>query len=174
MRIELLAGLDTLDGWPEKVRTMQRNWIGRSEGAEVIDFNVVASGATIKVFTTRIDTIFGATSIQMAPEHPFAKELAEDPELKLAKLDAMIEQQRVARASEALGAHREGRLPDGAVTRSTRSMARSVPVWVANYILADYGTGAIMSVPGTMTNATSSFAAKYGILEMTRVVVAGK
>jgi leucyl-tRNA synthetase len=66
---ELLDGLDKLDGWPEKVRTMQRNWIGRSEGTEV-DFTVEGSGAKIRVFTTRVDTIFGATSVQLAPEHP--------------------------------------------------------------------------------------------------------
>ena len=165
---ELLQGLDTLDGWPEKVRTMQRNWIGRSEGT-FVDFNVVASGATIKVFTTRVDTIFGATSIQIAPEHPFAKELAADPELK-AKLDAMIEQQRVARASDALGALDKEGFATGRFAVNPFN-GEKVPVWVANYILADYGTGAIMSVPAH-DERDFEFATKYG-LELTRVVVAG-
>ncbi len=165
---ELLEGLDTLDGWPEKVRTMQRNWIGRSEGT-FVDFNVVASGATIKVFTTRVDTIFGATSIQIAPEHPFAKELAADPELK-AKLDAMIEQQRVARASDALGALDKEGFATGRFAVNPFN-GEKVPVWVANYILADYGTGAIMSVPAH-DERDFEFATKYG-LELTRVVVEG-
>src|SRR5213082_1670224 len=85
---ELLRDLETLEGWPEKVRTMQRNWIGRSEGA-LVEFKVAESGEKITVFTTRIDTIFGATSIQLAPEHPVVSKLiGGDPEL-LTKLDAL-------------------------------------------------------------------------------------
>jgi leucyl-tRNA synthetase len=159
----LLEGLETLDGWPEKVRTMQRNWIGRSEGT-FVDFNVVASGATLKVFTTRVDTIFGATSIQIAPEHPFAKELG--PELQV-KLEAMIEQQRVARASDALGALDKEGFDTGRFAVNPFN-GEKVPVWVANYILADYGTGAIMSVPAH-DERDFEFATKYG-LAIERVV----
>src|SRR6184192_2532130 len=99
---ELLRDIEKLEGWPEKVRTMQRNWIGRSEGAQV-DFKVAESGEKITVFTTRIDTIFGATSIQLAPEHPVVSKLiGGDPEL-LTKLDALVAEQRVLRDAGALG-----------------------------------------------------------------------
>ena len=99
---ELLRDLDKLEGWPEKVRTMQRNWIGRSEGAEV-DFRVADSEEKIAVFTTRIDTIYGATSIQLAPEHPVVgKLIGNDPEL-LIKLDAIIDEQRKAREAGQIG-----------------------------------------------------------------------
>ena len=101
---ELLEGLDKLPGWPEKVRTMQRNWIGRSEGTEV-DFAVEGlDGAKIRVFTTRVDTIFGATSVQLAPEHPLVKTLtADDPDLER-QISAMIDEQKVARETDNLGA----------------------------------------------------------------------
>src|SRR6201996_9086005 len=93
---ELLDGLDKLDGWPEKVRTMQRNWIGRSEGTEV-DFIVEGSGEKIRVFTTRVDTIFGATSVQLAPEHAITKQFTStDAELK-SKVNELIEEQKKAR-----------------------------------------------------------------------------
>ena len=161
----LLAGLDTLEGWPEKVRTMQRNWIGRSEGT-FVDFNVVASGSTLKVFTTRVDTIFGATSIQIAPEHPFAAELRGDPRLAAA-LDEMIEQQKVARASDALGALEKQGFDTGRFAVNPFN-GEKVPIWVANYILADYGTGAIMSVPAH-DERDFEFATKYG-LPIVRVV----
>src|SRR5450755_2836182 len=99
---ELLSGLDKLDGWPEKVRTMQRNWIGRSEGTHV-DFAVEGSEEKIKVFTTRVDTIFGATSVQLAPEHPVIKDLAAaNPDLR-AKVDQLIGEQRKARETGDIG-----------------------------------------------------------------------
>ena len=156
---ELLDGLDKLNGWPEKVRTMQRNWIGRSEGT-FVDFNVTASAETIKVFTTRVDTIFGATSIQIAPEHPFAKELAVDAGLA-AKIEAMIEQQRVARESDALGALDKEGFATGRFAVNPFN-GEQVPIWIANYILADYGTGAIMSVPAH-DERDFEFATKYGL-----------
>ena len=162
---ELVAGLDTLEGWPEKVRTMQRNWIGRSEGT-FVDFNVVASGTTIKVFTTRVDTIFGATSVQIAPEHPFAKELMSQPDLAM-KIEAMIAQQKVARESDALGALVKEGFDTGRFAVNPFNGER-VPVWVGNYILADYGTGAIMSVPAH-DERDFEFATRYG-LPVVRVV----
>ena len=98
---ELLDGLDKLEGWPEKVRTMQRNWIGRSEGAEVdfaVDGEVKATGcAKITVFTTRVDTIFGATSVQLAPEHAVAKAFAAEDAALAAKIDGLLEEQKKAR-----------------------------------------------------------------------------
>src|SRR5437879_1192397 len=107
---ELLEGLDRLEGWPEKVRTMQRNWIGRSEGAHV-EFSVVSSQLSekveaekIAVFTTRIDTIFGATSVQLAPEHPVAKAFALEDEGLRGKIENLLAEQQKARESDALGA----------------------------------------------------------------------
>ena len=105
---ELLDGLDKLDGWPEKVRTMQRNWIGRSEGTEV-DFAVEGSAEKIRVFTTRVDTIFGATSVQLAPQHALvAAFTAADRSLK-AQVDELLDQQKKAREAGDLGAIREAR-----------------------------------------------------------------
>jgi leucyl-tRNA synthetase len=163
---ELVEGLDQLPGWPEKVRTMQRNWIGRSEGT-FVDFNVVAADVTIKVFTTRVDTIFGATSVQVAPEHPAAKLFAEtDPKLA-AQIEAMLEQQKAARESGDLGAIEKHGVATGRFAVNPFN-GEKVPIWVANYILADYGTGAIMSVPAH-DERDFEFATKYG-LPIVRVV----
>jgi len=157
---ELLAGLDKLDGWPEKVRTMQRNWIGRSEGTEV-DFTLEGGAEKIRVFTTRVDTIFGATSVQLAPQHALvAAFTATDPELKV-QVDELIDQQKKARESSDLGAIEKHGIPTGRFALNPYNGQR-VPIWVANYILADYGTGAIMSVPGH-DERDFEFATKYGL-----------
>jgi leucyl-tRNA synthetase len=157
---ELLAGLDQLDGWPEKVKTMQRNWIGRSEGA-LVDFSVDASGEKITVFTTRVDTIFGATSVQLAPEHAVAKAFAgEDPQLA-EQIDAMIAEQKKAREKGDLGAIEKHGVATGRFAVNPFN-GELVPIWVANYILADYGTGAIMSVPAH-DERDFEFATKYGL-----------
>jgi leucyl-tRNA synthetase len=157
---ELLDGLDKLDGWPEKVRTMQRNWIGRSEGTEV-DFAIEGRAAKIRVFTTRVDTIFGATSVQLAPEHPIVAEFSADNEELKAKVAELLEEQKRARESGDIGAIEKHGVPTGHHAINPYSGER-VPIWVANYILADYGTGAIMSVPGH-DSRDFEFAAKYGI-----------
>jgi leucyl-tRNA synthetase len=163
---ELIAELDKLEGWPEKVRTMQRNWIGRSEGAHV-DFGIEGSPEKIKVFTTRIDTIFGATSVQLAPEHPAAKRFAlEDDELR-EKIEGLLEEQKKARESDALGAIEKHGVNTGRFAVNPFNGER-VPIWVANYILADYGTGAIMSVPAH-DDRDFEFAQKYG-LALRRVI----
>ena len=163
---ELLDGLDKLDGWPEKVRTMQRNWIGRSEGTEV-DFTVEGSGEKIRVFTTRVDTIFGATSVQLAPEHPLITAFAAaDAALKV-KVDELIEEQKKAKEAGDVGAIEKHGVATGRFALNPYSGER-VPVWVANYILMDYGTGAIMSVPGH-DERDFEFATKYGI-EIRRVI----
>ena len=163
---ELLEGLDKLDGWPEKVRTMQRNWIGRSEGTEV-DFFLEEPGKQgtdrqrIRVFTTRVDTIFGATSVQLAPQHVLVAEMtASDPSLK-AQVDELIEQQKIARESGDIGAIEKHGVPTGHFAINPYNGQR-VPIWVANYILADYGTGAIMSVPGH-DERDFEFATKYDL-----------
>jgi leucyl-tRNA synthetase len=185
---ELLEGLDKLEGWPEKVRTMQRNWIGRSEGA-LVDFAVdsvsekenagpsttlrsaqegtSSSGMKITVFTTRVDTIFGATSVQLAPEHAVAKTFAlEDDGLRV-QIEGLLAEQQKARESDALGAIEKHGVNTGRFAVNPFNGER-VPIWVANYILADYGTGAIMSVPAH-DERDFEFAQKYG-LEVRRVI----
>ena len=169
---ELLDGLDKLDGWPEKVRTMQRNWIGRSEGTEVDFFlEEINQGpgtrdkglekTRIRVFTTRVDTIFGATSVQLAPQHALvATFTATNRELK-AQVDELLDQQKKAREAGDLGAIEKHGIPTGHFAINPYNGER-VPIWVANYILADYGTGAIMSVPGH-DERDFEFATKYNL-----------
>jgi leucyl-tRNA synthetase len=157
---ELLDGLDKLEGWPEKVRTMQRNWIGRSEGAHV-DFAVADGDAKITVFTTRVDTIFGATSVQLAPEHAVSKAFALEDDALRVQIEELLEQQRKARESDALGAIEKHGVFTGRFAVNPFNGER-VPIWVANYILADYGTGAIMSVPAH-DERDFEFAQKYGL-----------
>ena len=176
---ELLDGLDKLEGWPEKVRTMQRNWIGRSEGTEV-DFLFQYSAKEIReqkagvitlegnreherirVFTTRVDTIFGATSVQLAPEHPLvAKLAAADMGLK-SQVDQLLEEQKRAREVGDVAAIEKHGIPTGHFAINPYN-GELVPVWVANYVLMDYGTGAIMSVPGH-DERDYEFARKYAI-----------
>jgi leucyl-tRNA synthetase len=157
---ELLDDLSKLNGWPEKVRTMQRNWIGRSEGTEV-DFTLEGSSEKIRVFTTRVDTIFGATSVQLAPQHALvAKFAVADSELK-ARVDELLEQQKKAREAGDLGAIEKHGIPTGHFAINPYNGQR-VPIWVANYILADYGTGAIMSVPAH-DERDFEFATKYNL-----------
>src|ERR1019366_379305 len=190
---ELLSGLDTLEGWPEKVRTMQRNWIGRSEGT-LIDFAVDQgsvtpasqdrspgaptgnreqgtggpAGGKIGVFTTRVDTIFGATSVQLAPEHPVAKSFAASDAVLTGQIEEMLAQQKAARESGDLGAIEKHGVDTGRFAVNPFN-GELVPIWVANYILADYGTGAIMSVPAH-DERDFEFAEKYG-LAVRRVIV---
>ena len=157
---ELLDGLDKLEGWPEKVRTMQRNWIGRSEGTEV-DFKIENRSETIRVFTTRVDTIFGATSVQLAPEHPLVTAMAAaDAGLK-AQVDGLIEEQKKARETGDVGAIEKHGIPTGHFAINPYN-GELVPIWVANYVLMDYGTGAIMSVPAH-DERDFEFAKKYAI-----------
>ncbi len=181
---ELLDGLDALPGWPEKVRTMQRNWIGRSEGAEV-SFSMVAgardgagtaiepgegaalTGERITVFTTRIDTIYGATSIQLAPEHALVRGWAASDPVLQAQVDAMLEEQRQAREAGDMAALEKNGAFTGHYAQNPFT-GELLPVWIANYILADYGTGAIMSVPAH-DERDWEFAGKYGL--PVRVVV---
>jgi leucyl-tRNA synthetase len=146
---ELLRDLDKLGGWPEKVRVMQRNWVGRSEGA-LVDFDlggaVGPAGSTITVFTTRVDTIFGATSVQLAPEHPIVRDLtANNPDLR-AKVDQLIAEQRKAKESGDIEEIEKHGVFTGRYAKNPFNQ-EALPIWVANYILMDYGTGAIMSVP---------------------------
>jgi len=167
---ELLDGIEKLEGWPEKVRTMQRNWIGRSEGAEVsfkIDGSTGKAGDTIKVFTTRIDTIYGATSLQLAPENPLVVELIGNDPMLASYLEETINEQRRAKEVGDIGAIEKKGFFTGRHAINPFNQEK-LPIWVANYILSDYGTGAIMSVPAH-DDRDYEFATKYG-LEV-RVVV---
>jgi leucyl-tRNA synthetase len=161
---ELLAELDKLDGWPEKVRTMQRNWIGRSEGA-LVDFDIAdvpgLVGSKITVFTTRIDTIFGATSLQLAPEHPVVADLtAADHHLR-SKVDEFMREQARAREQGDVGNIEKHGVFTGHYAINPFNQEK-IPIWVANYILMDYGTGAIMSVPAH-DDRDYDFAKKYDL-----------
>ncbi len=175
---ELLDGLDQLDGWPEKVRTMQRNWIGRSEGTEVDFFlapDDIIAGSTdapvvlspqpdsvrIRVFTTRIDTIFGATSVQLAPEHPLVTFFASADAALKAQVDMLLAEQKKAREAGNVGEIEKHGVPTGKFALNPYNGER-VPIWVANYVLMEYGTGAIMSVPAH-DERDFEFATKYGI-----------
>jgi leucyl-tRNA synthetase len=159
---ELLRDLDRLPGWPEKVRTMQRNWIGRSEGT-VVDFKL--EGATdpatsvITVFTTRVDTIFGATSVQLAPQHPLVARLIKHNDLLRAQVDQLIAEQRKAREVGDIGEIEKHGVNTGRYAVNPYN-GEKVSLWVANYILMDYGTGAIMSVPAH-DDRDYEFAKKY-------------
>ena len=165
---ELLRDLDILSGWPEKVRTMQRNWIGRSEGT-LVDFRLDSpAGEKIAVFTTRVDTIFGATSVQLAPEHPITKKLGDaDSELRQ-KVSQLIAEQSKAKESGDIGEIEKHGVSTGHSAINPYN-GESVPIWIANYILMDYGTGAIMSVPAH-DERDYEFAKKYGI-EIREVIV---
>ena len=142
---ELLAGLDTLDGWPEAVRIMQRNWIGKSRGVELA-FGLsspIADHERIEVYTTRPDTLFGVTYLSLAAEHPITLALAEkNPELK--EFVASCQQASVAEADMAQ-AEKLGM--DTGLRASHPLTGEAIPVWVANYVLMDYGSGAVMAVP---------------------------
>jgi leucyl-tRNA synthetase len=166
---ELLSGLDKLEGWPDKVRIMQRNWIGRSEGT-LVDFKLDyaenhtgfgPAGSTISVFTTRVDTIFGATSVQLAPEHPIIKDLAAANVDLRAKVDQLIAEQRKAKESGDIGEIEKHGVATGRYAINPFN-GEKVAVWVANYILMDYGTGAIMSVPAH-DERDHEFAKKYNL-----------
>ena len=156
----LLAGLDRLPEWPERVKTMQRNWIGRSEGAEIF-FRVDALVDPIAVFTTRPDTLYGATFLALAPEHPAVATLAERSPDR-AGIEEFVE--KVRRESrldrEAEGGVKEGR--DTGFHALNPATGEQIPVWIANFVLPEYGTGAIMGVPAH-DQRDFEFARQYGV-----------
>ncbi|MFA4989801.1 MAG: leucine--tRNA ligase [Candidatus Omnitrophota bacterium] len=156
----LLEDLKQLNDWPERVLNMQANWIGKSQGVE-IDFKVRATGKVIPVFTTRVDTIFGATYIVLAPEHPLVKELIKG---KPQEGEALKFMERVSRESKVVRASSDVK-KEGVFTGSFAVNPvnnEEVPVWIADYVLMEYGTGAIMAVP-THDQRDFLFAQEHGL-----------
>ena len=157
---ELLQDLDTLDGWPEKVKLMQKNWIGKSTGAEIV-FDIDGTDKSMTVFTTRPDTIYGVTYMVLAPEHDLVKELVAgteyeaDVEAFVAKMHTMTEIERTSTDVE-----KEGMFIGKYVVNPLTG--EKAPIWIANYVLSDYGTGAIMAVPAH-DERDGEFAKKYDL-----------
>ena len=170
---QLLDDLDTLEGgWPERVLTMQRNWIGRSQGAEVnfaIDAEIsYGIKADIRIFTTRIDTIYGANSIIIAPEHELIQQLMTEGHASQ-ELRAFVEQQKAITPQDRIA---EGREKEGVFTGMhviNPFNQEKLPVWTANFVLTGYGTGAIMAVPAH-DERDFEFAKKY-LLPIRRVII---
>ena len=154
---QLLEGLDDID-WPTKIKTMQRNWIGRSQGAE-IEFKVDGDGQTIKVFTTRPDTLFGATFLVLAPEHRLVNELTTDEQRQSVQeyCRTAIKKSEIERQ----GDHEKTGVFTGSYVINPATGAR-MPIWVADYVLAGYGEGAIMAVPAH-DQRDYDFAKKYDL-----------
>ena len=155
---ELLQGLDTIN-WPEKTKTMQRNWIGKSEGAEVI-FKVDGTDDEIKVFTTRPDTLFGVTYVVLAPEHPLVDKITKDNFRKVVEdyresIKSLTEIERTSTVKEKTG------VPTGAFAINPVNCEK-VPVWIADYALITYGTGAVMAVPAH-DERDFEFASKFNL-----------
>jgi len=154
---ELLADLDKLEGWPEQVKTMQRNWIGRSEGVE-LQFAVKDQDKPLTVYTTRPDTLMGVTYVAVAAQHPLALQAAQNnPALK-----AFIEDCSHIKAAEAELATMEKKGMDTGLKAVHPITGEEVPVWVANFVLMDYGSGAVMSVPAH-DERDHEFALQFGL-----------
>ncbi|MCQ8104571.1 leucine--tRNA ligase [Methylomonas sp. SURF-2] len=154
---ELLDDLQKLPGWPEQVRTMQANWIGRSEGVEM-DFAVDGFESPIRIYTTRPDTVMGVTYVAVAAEHPVAKKAAETN----ADIAAFLESCKQMETSEAAMETMEKRGIASGYNAIHPLTGEQVPVWIANFVLMSYGTGAVMSVPAH-DQRDFEFAHKYGI-----------
>ena len=158
---QLLAGIKQIEGgWPEKVLKRQSDWVGRSEGA-FVDFAIKGSDKKIRVFTTRIDTIYGATAVVLSAEHPLLAELLEGSALKIDIENFAEKVKRQRAAGIEIGEEEKEGLNTGLLAINPFS-GESLPVWVANYILMDYGTGAVMSVPGH-DERDFEFAQKYSL-----------
>ncbi|MBU1007432.1 MAG: leucine--tRNA ligase, partial [Candidatus Omnitrophica bacterium] len=156
----LLDDLGLLKDWPERVKTMQKNWIGRSEGVE-IDFKVADSDITLKCFTTRVDTIFGATYMVLASEHPLAADLAKDSQNKdeIKKFTEEVRKESLLERVSA-DAEKKGVFTGRYVINPVNN--KKIPLWISNYVLMEYGTGAVMAVP-SHDQRDFEFAKKYGL-----------
>nr|WP_308691890.1 leucine--tRNA ligase [uncultured Terrisporobacter sp.] len=157
---ELLNDLDTLDGWPEKVKTMQRNWIGKSNGAE-LRFDIEGTDKSMTVYTTRPDTTYGVTFMVLAPESELVQELVAGTEYE-ADVNAFVQKMHTKTEIERTSSdtEKEGMFIGKYVINPVNG--NKIPVWIANYVLADYGTGAIMAVPAH-DDRDKEFAQKYNL-----------
>ena len=168
---ELLRGHDLLLKWPEHVLLMQKNWIGKSKGAHVT-FPVSGTDQSIKVFTTRVDTIYGATFVAISPEHPLSQKLISDSSQKerfqiwidLNKKKQRLEKDQIEEEKEGIDTGKKAINP---------YTGEEVPIWIANYVLMEYGTGAVMAVPGH-DQRDFDFAKKYSILIREVIVPEGE
>ena len=154
---ELLADLDKLEGWPEQVKTMQRNWIGKSYGCEV-EFSIVGGAGNLKVYTTRPDTLMGATYVAVAAEHALATQAAENNPA----LQAFIQECKMGSVAEADMATAEKKGMATGLFVQHPITGEQLPVWVANYVLISYGEGAVMAVPAH-DERDFEFANKYSL-----------
>ncbi len=156
----LLDDLDRLDHWPERVKTMQRNWIGRSEGCE-IDFRLASTDETVTCFTTRLDTIYGATYMVLAPEHPLVKKISRSSPRgeEIARfVEEAGRQDRFMRTADET--EKVGLFTGEEVINPFNG--EKIPLWISNYVLMEYGTGAVMAVPAH-DSRDFEFARKYGL-----------
>ena len=168
---ELLKDLDLLPGWPERVKTMQHNWIGRSEGLE-FSFEIPALNDTVAVYTTRPDTAYGVTFMALAAEHPLIKKICEN-NLKADEINAFCERVRNQSEIERTSSESEKEGVFTGVYCINPFTGRKVEIWVTNYVLYDYGTGAVMGVP-TGDQRDWMFADKYGIEKIVTICPIGK
>ena len=168
---ELLKDLDLLPGWPERVKTMQHNWIGRSEGLE-FSFEIPALNDTVAVYTTRPDTAYGVTFMALAAEHPLIKKICENNP-KADEINAFCECVRNQSEIERTSSESEKEGVFTGVYCINPFTGRKVEIWVTNYVLYDYGTGAVMGVP-TGDQRDWMFADKYGIEKIVTICPIGK
>lgn len=168
---ELLKDLDLLPGWPERVKTMQHNWIGRSEGLE-FSFEIPALNDTVAVYTTRPDTAYGVTFMALAAEHPLIKKICENNP-KADEINAFCERIRNQSEIERTSSESEKEGVFTGVYCINPFTGRKVEIWVTNYVLYDYGTGAVMGVP-TGDQRDWMFADKYGIEKIVTICPVGK
>lgn len=168
---ELLKDLDLLPGWPERVKTMQHNWIGRSEGLE-FSFEIPALNDTVAVYTTRPDTAYGVTFMALAAEHPLIKKICENNP-KADEINAFCERVRNQSEIERTSSESEKEGVFTGVYCINPFTGRKVEIWVTNYVLYDYGTGAVMGVP-TGDQRDWMFADKYGIEKIVTICPIGK
>lgn len=157
---ELLSGHEMMEKWPEHVLVMQKNWIGKSIGGHIV-FPVIGSSHSIEVFTTRVDTIYGATFLALSPEHPLSQELISDLEEK-DKLKEWIQRNIMEQRLRIDLTDEEKEGIDTGKKALNPYTDEEIPIWIANYVLMDYGTGAIMAVPGH-DQRDFNFAKKYSL-----------